>query len=49
VLEPGTLNRGEPIAAKIHSTRAVRSDRDPKTAVGTESATGPPNLLLSVG
>jgi hypothetical protein len=49
VLEPGTLNRGEPIAAKIHSTGAVRSDRDPKAAESNESAAGTPNLLLSVG
>jgi hypothetical protein len=49
VLEPGTLNRGEPIAAKIHSTGAVGSDRDQKATESNESAAGTPNLLLSVG
>jgi hypothetical protein len=49
VLEPRTLNRDEPIAAKIQSSGADRSDRDASAAESNESAASSPNLLLSVG
>ncbi len=49
VLEPRTLNRDEPIAARVRSTGAVRSDGDSKAAEISESAAGTANRLLSVG
>jgi hypothetical protein len=47
VLEPRTLTRDEPIAAKIGSTGVARSERDPNVKESNESAAGTP--LLSVG
>jgi hypothetical protein len=47
VLEPQTLNRDEPIAVRIRSNGAVRSDRDPKAAESSEPAAGTPTLVLS--